>query len=141
MNLDRDRAHTSFRPGELQLTGDTDGHLVGSSCGSCGAHYFPTREVCARCLSEEMDTVALSGRGVLYTFTVIRQSTPAFEVPYILGYVDLPERVRVMGQITGCEPEDVSIGMELEMSVEPFTEDNEGNQMMGYRFHPVGGEA
>ena len=127
----RDGASASFRPRELELTGDAEGHLIGSRCGSCGAHYFPTREVCARCLSENMESVALSGRGVLYTFTVIRQSTPAFEVPYILGYVDLPEGVRVMGQISGCAPEDLSIGMELEMSVEPFTEDDEGNQVMG----------
>ncbi len=84
-----------------------------------------------------METVPLSGEGTLYTYTVIRQSIPVFEVPYVLGYVDLPEGVRLMGQIAGCEPDDVRIGMPLVLSIEPFGEDEDGNELTGYRFRPA----
>ena len=68
---------------------------------------------------------------------MVRQSIPAFEVPYILGYVDFPEGVRIMGQIGGIEPEDITIGMPMVLSIEPFGVDDEGNPTTGYRFRPA----
>ncbi len=126
----------SFRPGELEVRPDGSGQLLGSRCHSCGAHFFPVREVCSGCLSDDMETVGLSEQGTLYTFSVVRQSTPAFEVPYSLGYVDFPEGVRIMGQISGCRPDEISIGMPMVLSLEPFGEDENGNPLTGYRFRP-----
>lgn len=128
---------TSFRPGELEVNPDGTGNLLGSRCRSCEAHFFPTREVCSRCLSHDLETVRFSTVGTLYTFTVVHQSIPAFEVPYVLGYVDFPEGVRILGQIGGCEPDDIEIGMELRLSLEPFGEGGEGQSLTGFRFRPV----
>lgn len=126
----------SFRPGELEVHPDGTGNLLGSRCRGCGAHFFPVREACAGCLSQDLETVAFSTDGVLYTYTVVRQSIPAFEVPYILGYVDFPEGVRIMGQIAGIEPDDITIGMPMVLSIEPFGTDDDGNSLTGYRFRP-----
>ncbi len=123
----------SFRPGELEIEEDGSGHLVGSRCNGCGAHYFPVREACAACHSLDLDAVPISQKGVLYTYSVVRQSTPAFEVPYVLGYVDFPEGVRVMGQIAVDESE-VEIGMDLELSVEQWDAETGA---MGFRFRRV----
>jgi len=84
-----------------------------------------------------MKTVAFSTRGTLYTYSVVRQSTPEFEVPYALGYVDFPEGVRIMGQISGCEPDEIRIGMAMVLSLEPFGQDEDGNPLTGYRFRPA----
>lgn len=130
-----------FRPDVLEVTEEGPGRLIGSRCASCGAHYFPGRRACARCLGEDMRTVPLSTEGTVYTYTVVHQSTPAFEVPYVLGYVDLPEGVRVLGQITGCDPGDVRIGMAVVLTIEPFGEDEEGRELAGYRFRPAPTEA
>jgi uncharacterized OB-fold protein len=127
----------SFRPGELEIHPDGTGNLIGSRCRVCGAHFFPVREACAGCLSDDLETVSFSTRGTLYTYSVVRQSTPAFEVPYVLGYVDFPEGVRIMGQITGAEIEEIHIGMPLVLSLEPWGEDEEGNTLIGYRFRPA----
>lgn len=128
----------SFRPVELEVREDGTGNLLGSRCRSCGAHFFPVRQACSGCLSQDLETVRFSTEGTLYTFSVVRQSTPDFEVPYILGYVDLPEGVRIMGQIGGCEPDDLALGMTMTLSLEPFGEDVEGNELIGYRFRPGG---
>ncbi|MCL1593204.1 MAG: Zn-ribbon domain-containing OB-fold protein [Actinomycetia bacterium] len=127
----------SFRPAELEVRPDGSGNLLGSRCQSCGAHFFPIREACSGCLSRDLDDVRFSTNGTLYTYSVVRQSTPAFEVPYVLGYVDLPEGVRIMGQITGCPIEDISIGMAVEMVLEPFGTDDDGNPLTGFRFRPA----
>ncbi len=126
----------SFRPGELEVRPDGSGNLLGSRCRSCGAHSFPVRQACAGCLSEDLETVRFATKGTLYTFTIVRQSTPAFDVPYALGYVDFPEGVRIMGQISGCELDEISIGMPMVLSLEPFGVDEEGQALTGYRFRP-----
>jgi len=127
----------SFRPAELEVLPDGTGHLLGSRCRACGAHFFPIREACAGCLSDDLETVRFSTEGTLYTYSVVRQSTPAFEVPYMLGYVDFPEGVRIMGQISGCEVDEIRIGMPMRLSLEPFGEDEDGNPLTGYRFRPA----
>lgn len=127
----------SFRPGELEVRPDGSGNLLGSRCRACGAHFFPVRKACSGCLSDDLETIGLSTEGTLYTYSVVRQSTPAFEVPYALGYVDFPEGVRIMGQISGCELDEIRIGMAMVLSLEPFGEDDDGNPLTGYRFRPA----
>lgn len=109
--------------------------LAGTRCGDCGTHFFPRRQICARCLSTQTETVPLSAGGVLYTFTIVHQSTPEFRTPYILGYVDLPEGVRVLAPLTGIEIDDVRIGMPLSLRVEPVRTDDQGRTVLGYRAH------
>ena len=127
----------SFRPGELEVRPDGTGNLLGSRCRSCGAHFFPIREACAGCLSQDLETVKFSTEGVLYTHTIVRQSTPQFETPYALGYVDFPEGVRIMGQLSSIEFDNIEVGMPMELSLEPFGTDDEGNELTGYRFRPA----
>ena len=128
---------SSFRPGELDVHGDGTGNLVGSRCRSCGAHFFPVREACSGCLSGDLERVGFATTGTLYTYSVVRQSTPDFEVPYTLGYVDFPEGVRIMGQISACESNELTIGMPMTLALEPFGEDDDGNPLIGYRFKPA----
>lgn len=133
---ERSVAADSFRPGEFEVDSEGGGHLLGSRCRACGAHFFPVRQACARCLGTDLETKRLSSRGTLYTYTVIHQSTPDFEVPYMLGYVDLPEGVRVMGQMIGHEL-DLPLGTPMELEVVPFGTDEGGAMLLGYRFVPA----
>ena len=125
-----------FRPGVLELEGNGGGRLIGSRCPACGAHFFPAREVCPGCLEQDMERVPLSGQGSLYTYTVVRQSAPGFPVPYLLGYVDLPEGVRVLGQLAGLSQDEARIGMALALTVQPVGTDEEGREIIGYSFRP-----
>ena len=132
-------ARKSFRPVEFEVTPQGEGHLIGSRCGNCGAHFFPVRQACSGCLHDELETVRFSSDATLYTYSVVRQSTPEFEVPYALGYVDLPEGVRIMTQLTGLEPEEYVLGMEMELVVGSFGQDEDGNELAGWRFQPKEG--
>ena len=134
-----DTISKSFRPLEFEVTAGGDGFLLGSRCGNCGAHFYPTRKACSACLHDDLEAVRFSTTATLYTFSVVRQSTPEFDVPYTLGYVDLPEGVRIMTQLTGRDPEDYQIGMEMELVVEPFGVDEDGNELTGFRFRPKEG--
>lgn len=95
-------------------------------CGSCGAHIFYPREVCAECLSSELRWIQASGKGTLYSYTVALAPThPAFadDVPYIVAIVELEEGPRITTNIVGCEPEAVEIGMPVEATYDDVTHD------------------
>lgn len=132
-------AVVSFRPDVLKLGQDGQWQLIGSRCPSCGAHFFPARQVCSGCLSEDLARVPLSAGGTLYTHTVVRQSTPGFAVPYLLGYVDLPEGVRVLGVLLGLAEGEARIGMDLALATRLAGTDEEGREIVGYGFRPAEG--
>lgn len=100
--------------------------LVFQQCDDCERFRFYPRMVCPFCLSEKFQWRRSGGRGVVYSFTVIhRPPTPAFRdrVPYVLALIDLPEGVRMMSNVIDCDPEDVRIGMSVQVTFEDVSED------------------
>jgi uncharacterized protein len=97
-----------------------DGALRGSRCPRCAAAGYPARPVCPRCGGPAAPAV-LSGAGTLWTWTVQRfaPKAPPYAVPaggfqpFVVGYVELPEGVRVLAVLDGVRPEDARIGMPL----------------------------
>ena len=101
------------------------GELVLQRCVSCGVVQHRPRGVCASCLSSDLEHFVASGRGVVYSCTVIHQNgIPPFRAacPYVLAYVDLEEGPRLMTNIVGCDPESVSIGMDVVVEFVPTGE-------------------
>jgi len=131
-----DGAPVFLRPELFEVNAAGRVCVVGTRCEACGAHFFPRRRVCARCLSPTTVTVPLSPRGALYTYTTVYQSTPEFPTPYLLAYVDLPEGVRLLAQLV-APPSEVRIGMRLDLRVEPVRVDAEGRAVLGYRLYPA----
>jgi uncharacterized protein len=125
-----------LRPGLFEVDAGGQLRLLATRCAVCGAHFFPRRRICARCLSSTVGTVHLSTRGTLYTYTTVHQSTPEFTTPYVLAYADLPEGVRLLAQLA-APPGDVRIGMPVELRVEPVGVTADGRPVLGYRFHPA----
>ena len=54
------------------------GKLLGNKCKSCGRLYFPKVQFCFNCFSKDMEEIALSRRGKLYTFTTCHMPTSHF---------------------------------------------------------------
>jgi uncharacterized OB-fold protein len=91
-----------------------------------GEHVFYPRAVSPFGEDDELDWVEASGRGTLYSFTVARRATaPQWEpdVPYVIAIVELEEGVHMTANIVDCAPEDVSIGMPLEVAFHDVTPD------------------
>jgi uncharacterized OB-fold protein len=116
--------------------------LAGSKCRSCGEVFFGKRSSCENCSGESMEDLPLSQRGTLWSYTVIRHQPPAGYkgpdpfVPYGLGLVELPEGIRILSPID-CDLNKIKIGMELKSEVYKLYENEEGNEVMAFRFKPV----
>jgi uncharacterized OB-fold protein len=68
------------------------GVLVRPVCRTCGRNFFTPQIACPSCLSEDWDYAPSSGRGTVYSATVVHKAPSAeFEVPYSLAVVDLDE--------------------------------------------------
>jgi uncharacterized OB-fold protein len=116
--------------------------LLGSRCTACGEHFFPRRRVCARCLAEGCENVLLGPRGRLWTWTYVH--VPLFAKKdarvdaYGVGQVDLPEGPRVQAILLGG-PDDFRIGIDMELDLETLRTDDDGREVVIFRFRPVDG--
>jgi uncharacterized OB-fold protein len=107
--------------------------LHGSRCASCGAVAFPPHALCPSCGAPQgQDRVELSPVGTLYTFSEIHVAPKGFATPYAVGYVDLPEGVRLFGQIEG-RVSDLKVGQQVAVTLGPVRRDGE-RDVVSYRF-------
>ena len=95
----------------------TRGELLVQRCPACAHRQFYPRAVCVRC-GTTPEWLTTSGRGVVHTFTVVRQNlVPPFDAwtPYAVAIVELEEGPRIMGNVVGCEVDDVRIDLPVEV--------------------------
>ena len=101
--------------------GGADGRLRILRCRACKAFIHPPQPVCPECLGKELEPEAVSGRATVATFTVNHQQwLGGSDDPYVIAIVELAEepRVRLTTNIVGCAPEDVRIGMPVQVRFE-----------------------
>jgi uncharacterized OB-fold protein len=99
--------------------------LVLQKCVRCSRIRFYPRALCPSCLSSETRYLRASGRGKVYTFTVTHQNqSTGFrdELPYVMAYVELEEGPRILTNIVKTPPDDVKIGMPVEVVFEDIDE-------------------
>lgn len=111
-------------------------------CKTCGAWYWP-KSFCRADHNEpffaNMEWTEASGRGTVFVFNVHRTAFhPGFkdDLPYVYALVELDEGPLFGTNIVGCAPEDVRIGMPVEISYEDITPEHTLPQ-----FRPVTGGA
>jgi uncharacterized OB-fold protein len=114
--------------------------LLGTRCRACGERFYPRRVVCARCLADDVEDVALSPRGTLYTWTwlhVVGFGGRKSDAPgHAAGQIDLPEGPRIQAVLEGG-PTEFRIGMPMEMTLAPVGTDDAGREIVMYRFRPA----
>jgi len=106
---------------EFFWTSGADGRLRVQECGSCAALIHPPRPVCRYCRGREMGVRAVSGFATLAGFTVNhRFSLPGLPAPYVVAQVAIEEdpRVRLTTNAVGCDPDDLRLGMRMEVVFE-----------------------
>lgn len=87
-------------------------------------------------MSQDIEWVNASGRGKVWTYSIHNMGpTKAYkgDPPYVVALVELDEGVKMMTNIVDCDPQDVKIGMEVEVVFDDITED-----VTLPKFKPVG---
>ena len=103
-----------------------EGKLLIKRCAACRrAHYYP-RTFCPHCWSTKVSWEEASGRGSLYTYSVVHQNDlPPFNerVPYVAAIVELDEGPRVMTNVVDCDLGALRVGMAVQVQFRSLTED------------------
>jgi uncharacterized OB-fold protein len=119
--------------------------LIGGRCPACSEHHFPLQQNCPSCAGREVESVKLSRSGKLWTWTIQNFVPPVppytGEVknfkPFGVGYIELPEGLVVEGRLTVSDASKLHIGMDMELVLEPFRIDEQGNEIVSFAFAPI----
>ena len=118
-------------------------HLLGARCPCCGTYVFPPRESnCPNpaCAADELQPVALSRRGTLWSYTENRYQPPPpypqtdeFE-PFAIAAVQLAEEgIIVLGKVVeGTLAAGLRVGMQMELTTMALYSDDGGTQHTVY---------
>ena len=111
-----------------------EGRFQLQRCNECDTVLWFPRRHCPSCWTENVSTFDASGKGVVYSFTIIRKGAKAYKDsgPFVVAYVELAEGPRVMTNIVECDVEAVKVGMPVEVV---FHDTGQGNAL--YRFRPA----
>ena len=104
--------------------------LIIQKCESCHHYSHPPGPACAKCGSTDLswDNLGSDIKGTVYSFVIsYRPFLPGFQddLPRVIAIVELEKEpaVRIIGNVLGCTPDDVKIGMPVKMIWQDITEE------------------
>lgn len=106
---------------EFFWTSGHDGRLRFQHCTACEALIHPPQPVCRHCRSHATAVREVSGRATLIGFTLNhRFPFPGLPSPFVVAQVAIEEdpRVRLTTNLVDCAPEDLRLGMRMEVVFE-----------------------
>jgi hypothetical protein len=92
-----------------------EGKLLYKKCAACGEPHFYPRPHCPFCFSDKVEWQEASGRGTIYTYSVMRRAP----VPYAIAYVTLAEGPTMMTNIVDCDLDSIKIGQPVRLVFKP----------------------
>jgi uncharacterized protein len=95
--------------------------LLLQRCDSCGRFRFYPRPMCPNCHSMRATWTRCSGRGKIYSYTIVRRPLArwfAQRVPLVCAVIELEEGVRMISNVVGSRLEDVRVGLDVLVTFE-----------------------
>lgn len=97
--------------------------LLLQRCSSCSLLQYPPDVICINCQSPRLEPTEASGRGTLYSYTVVER---AFHVgfvdalPYVVALIELDDQpgLKMLSNVVGIAPRDLRVGMPLAVRFE-----------------------
>jgi len=93
------------------------GQFLIQRCTGCSQHVYFPRESCPHCGAHDLQWVAPSGYGTVYSTTTIARK-PEAGGNYNVSLIDLDEGVRLMSRVANRAPAEVRIGQRVQARVQ-----------------------
>ena len=106
-------------------------------CAECGAHRNPPKPVCWRCRSAHYGWSESSGRGQVFSYTVVHHSPhpiAAARIPYNIAVIQLEDcdHALIISNVVDCKDPDLRVNLPVQVT----WEDRSDGQTL-FRFRPV----
>lgn len=106
--------------------GCKQGKLLLQYCAACQHYQFYPRLFCMQCGSQNVGWVESSGRGVVYSYTIIQQNkSPEFreDVPYNVALIQLEEGPRMMSNVIDLAPGELQVDLAVTVIFDPLSDE------------------
>ncbi len=91
--------------------------LVGSRCTACGTPQLPPQRVCVKCrMRDRMEAYAFADRSARIATFALDRLAYSLNPPTVNVVVDFEGGGRFLCEMTDCEPDQIGIGDEIEMT-------------------------
>lgn len=91
--------------------------FIGSKCRKCGTAQFPKQRVCVQCQAkDEMDDYRFVGQSAKVTTYTLDYLAASPAPPMLVAVIDFDLGGRIICEVTDCDPKEIEIGMNVEMS-------------------------
>jgi uncharacterized OB-fold protein len=111
------------RDTEYFWEGTAAGELRIQRCGGCGLLRHPPGPMCPECGATKPTYLVSDGRGEVYSYVVHhRPPVPGRTAPFVVALVELDEGVRMLGELTGIDPDKVDIGLRVQVGFQDIGE-------------------
>jgi len=129
---------TSVRPirDQLYVEGPPP-RLIGSCCSETGEYFYPAQVMNpATQRAGTMETVEITGEGILINYSVVSRAAPGFESPYAVCIVRLDAGPVLTTQLSDWKDADLHTGMRVELVIGPIRRADDGTTLLGPMFRP-----
>ncbi|MBW8269038.1 Zn-ribbon domain-containing OB-fold protein [Caldovatus aquaticus] len=92
-----------------------EGRFLVKGCAACGKNHWYPRAICPFCFSDRTEWRPASGRGVIYSVSVMKRAPE----PYAIAYVTLEEGPTMMTNIVDCDLDALRIGQPVRLVFKP----------------------
>jgi len=100
--------------------------LILQHCNDCRKTIHYPRAFCPHCLSDKLGWQTASGRGTVYSYTIVEANAPsAFinDMPYVVAVIRLEEGVQMLSNVIGCDLSQLHCDMPVEVVFERLTDE------------------
>jgi uncharacterized OB-fold protein len=122
--------------GAVRLSQSGRPTLLGGRCTRCETRMFPRAEVCPSCMGDPVAEEEMPRAGTLYAYSVLHVGPKRFRRPLAVGYVDLPNGVRVFSHLEAHET--LATGGEVELDMADVGQEPDGRPIRSFVFKPMG---
>ena len=123
--LPGDQVHITTSPdSEPFWEAAKEGRLVALQCGNCGHFRMPPTPFCPNCQSKAVEWPTLSGRATVISYSVVHCFPGIKDIVLVAAVLDLEGApgARLVTDIVEVDPDDVQIGMEVEVLFSPIAD-------------------
>jgi uncharacterized OB-fold protein len=100
--------------------------LVLQHCRRCDRAIHYPRIACPHCGADDLDWKEASGRGTIYSFTIVQANAPSAFVagiPYVVAVIRLAEGVQMLANIVECDPGKLVCDQPVEVTFERLNDE------------------
>lgn len=108
---------------QFYFDGFNNKQLLIQRCRNCELMRFPAIPVCNQCKSRQWDAIPSEGRGVVYSYIIMRRPQMPQQISSTAAIVALDEGVLVVSSVVGIEPEEITFDMPVQLEFTSSSDD------------------